>query len=132
MQKQTIFLEVNQTIEDFSTNQQEQWKHETKGELYQLTSFNKLTYQGIDQLDTVIKWYNDSFQRLEIVYGKNRLYFNLDEQTDFNYQIDNGKFDLLINTKRLEITAGSILLDYELVLEEKPIGYYEFRLIYHV
>lgn len=129
MKKESVKITVYQSVRDTTSSHSENWQHETEAEYYSLSTYQKIIYQDIEQRIVNIKWYNENKQ-LEIFYGTIKLFFNLEINTPLAYTTPEGNFFFEVKTDQLIISDKEIMVNYQLILENNPIGDYHFRLIY--
>lgn len=130
MKRESVTVKVTQKIMDSTTKRIEKWRHQTQGEYYQLNSFEKITYEDQQGQMVHVKWFPNN-GNLEISYGSTRLLFNKEEPTQLAYSTTQGLMVFDVLTHRISIADNKISVDYQLLNENKPIGDYDFRLIYH-
>ncbi|MGY3814350.1 DUF1934 family protein [Globicatella sulfidifaciens] len=130
MKRESVTVKVTQKIMDSTTKRIEKWRHQTQGEYYQLNSFEKITYEDQQGQVVHVKWFPNN-ENLEISYGSTRLLFNKEEPTQLVYSTPQGLMVFDVLTHRISIADNKISVDYQLLNENKPIGDYDFRLIYH-
>lgn len=130
MKRQTVSIEVTQSIVETATQQVENWQLETKGDWLQLKTFEKITYQDQHSRQVEVKWLTDCSQ-LEIRYDATKMILNPTMVTQLEYLTAQGRFYFEVKTNELLITSDEVKVTYQLLMENKPIGDYDFRLIYH-
>ena len=101
-----------------------------------LVGLNEEMLEAVKGLEELIDFqlYNEkgsNNENLEISYGSTRLLFNKEEPTQLVYSTPQGLMVFDVLTHRISIADNKISVDYQLLNENKPIGDYDFRLIYH-
>jgi len=130
VKRESVTVKVTQKIMDSTTKRIEKWRYQTQGEYFQLNSFGKITYEDQQGQMVHVKWFPND-RNLEISYGSTRLLFNKEEPTQLAYSTPQGLMVFDVLTHRISIADNEISVDYQLLNENKPIGDYDFRLIYH-
>lgn len=137
MQRRTIQLEVNQQINYAETSHQEEWQLQTTGELVELSSYTKISYQDKKEARIELKWKNSFLEGqplLEIRQPQYSLFFNPEQTTMTHYQTPQGQWELEVETEHLSWTEvdgkQAVTVFYSIKINQESLGKYEFRLIY--
>lgn len=130
VKKQIIDLQVKQSIRDAQTKEHQSWSHQTVAEHFILNSFEKIKYYDHQQQEVTVKWYCNNLSRIEFSYGKTTLVLDKNQRTQFDYLTDFGMMSLIVQTDKIEFLDNQIIAEYQLLLENKTLGDYRFRLIY--
>lgn len=142
MRKKQVTVEVNQSIIYTDTEQQDRWHFRAVGDLLELETFSKLSYENEQGQPTAVKWQNGPKTNqwiVEIKQGENLLRFNPNQVTSVHYQTAQGMLSMLLATQSIrwgfEPTATGqmrrhLTIDYQLMMDEAPIGDYRYTLTY--
>lgn len=129
MENKAIQMTIFQKYIDKETGVKQQWEQKVTGTLLQLKTFNKITYQDQEQRKVQLKW-DYSLEHLTISYEQGVFYFKPTVITQTTYQTPQGNLLFDVQTHKLLIRENEIKVNYQLLLENKPVGSYQFRLIY--
>lgn len=142
MRKKQVNIEVNQSIVYAETKQHDKWNFHTMGDLLELETFSKLSYENDEGQRTEVKWQVDSTENqwiVEIKQGKNVLRFNPTQETQVHYLTEQGLLHMTLQTSLIrwsfeQTEAGHtrrhLTIDYQLKLDDASIGDYRYNLIY--
>lgn len=142
MRKKQVKIEVNQSIVYADTKQQDNWDFQVVGDLLELETFSKLTYENEQGQSVVVKWQiGEEANRwiVEIKQGENQLRFNPEQVTQAHYRTAQGVLLLNVRTASIrwsweQATSRRIqrrlVIEYQLSVDKTVIGDYSYTLAY--
>ncbi|MCW6666001.1 DUF1934 domain-containing protein [Aerococcaceae bacterium NML190938] len=142
MRKKQVKIEVNQSIVYADTKQQDNWHFQVVGDLLELETFSKLSYENEQGQPVVVKWQigEEANQWIvEIKQGGNQLRFNPKQVTRAQYRTEQGVLLLTIHTSSIRWgweqaknghTRRRLTVDYQLLVDDTSVGDYRYVLTY--
>lgn len=137
MKKESIPLQVKQTVSYTQNQNQDQWQHQGLADFFVLKTYQKLHYQ--DQLgqSVKLKWYpknEDKVSILELSRAGVVMIFDPSRSTQTSYPTQAGLLPLTVSTKKLSFciqeNESKIYLAYQLLVDGQSIGDYQFELLF--
>ncbi len=137
VQRKNIYLEVDQKIRYHKQAHKDEWLLETKGELVDLKTFSKISYVDREDIPIEVKWYTQreaGHLIAEIKQPQYTLTFNPSKQTYTSYMTPQGLWELAVETEKVQFseteTGVKLKIQYQVLINEEPLGDYEFQLHY--
>lgn len=137
VQRKDIQLEVSQKIRYHKQAHTDEWLLDSRGELIALNNYSKIVYVDSDGVQIEVKWYTNRDARhliAEIKQPQYTLTFDPSNTTKTSYVTPQGLWELAVKTDKVhfsESATGVVLtIHYQVVVNEEPLGDYEFQLHY--
>lgn len=137
VQRKNIQLEVSQEIRYHNQAHKDEWLLNTQGILIDVNSYSKITYTDQDSVQIEVKWYTNRDARhliAEIKQPQYTLTFNPSVQTMTSYMTPQGIWEMVVDTQRIHFTESAtgimLTINYQIIVNDEPLGDYEFQLHY--
>lgn len=137
MQRKNVQLEVVQEIRYHNQAHKDEWVLEAQGMLIDVNTYSKITYTDRDDIQIEVKWYTNRDKGhliAEIKQPQYSLVFDPTNQTYASYMTPQGLWEMTINTQGIHFresdTGVKIIINYQIIVNEEPLGDYEFQLHY--
>ncbi|MBG9981404.1 DUF1934 family protein [Facklamia sp. DSM 111018] len=137
MYRKKVNLNVDQSIRYMNEEEHNTWQHRSHADLVVLSTYSRIQYFDKDGLEITIKWFRDTIKnqyKVEIHQPQYSLSFKEGDITYTSYQTPQGVWELKVYTKGLDVCEEDsyqiIHIQYQIYLQDKQIGEYDFQLKY--
>ncbi|XJS10504.1 DUF1934 family protein [Aerococcaceae bacterium WGS1372] len=137
MQRKNVQLEVNQEIRYHNQAHKDKWLLNAQGVLIDVNTYSKITYTDLDNVPIEVKWYTNREKGhllAEIKQPQYTLTFDPSNQTYTSYMTPQGLWEMIIDTQQIRFEESEIgvklIINYKIIVNDEPLGDYEFQLHY--